>query len=130
MKKTPAADFGLEPEMQPVVDELLRRMKDDGDDGSESELDVHFLAWAVSNCHILARRELNPLQPYVNPDSLAIERWQHVLRNFIYGFIAYYTHGGGCSNCGSLPHTTTCIVSRFEKVLEHQRLPSQSPCRS
>jgi hypothetical protein len=41
---------------------------------------VQLLAWAVSNCHTLARRELNRLRPYVTPDTLAIERWEHVQR--------------------------------------------------
>lgn len=44
------------------------------------DVDVQLLAWAVSNCHTLARRELNRLRPYVVPDTLAIERWEHVLR--------------------------------------------------
>lgn len=32
-------------------------------------------------------------------------------------FIAYYSGGGGCSNCGGLPHTTTCFVGRFQRAL-------------
>lgn len=48
--------------------------------GDDYAVDVQLLAWAVSNCHTLARRELNRLRPYVNPDTLAIERWEHVLR--------------------------------------------------
>ncbi len=46
----------------------------------ETPPDMQLLAWAVSNCHTLARRELNRLRPYVNPDTLAIERWEHVQR--------------------------------------------------
>jgi len=29
-------------------------------------------------------------------------------------FIAYYKRGGGCSNCGGLPHADSCFVGRFE----------------
>lgn len=32
-------------------------------------------------------------------------------------FIAYYSREGGCSNCGGLPHTTTCFVGLFQKAL-------------
>jgi len=39
----------------------------------EVELDVHLLAWAVSNCHTLARRRLRA-------QSADVEWWQHVLR--------------------------------------------------
>jgi hypothetical protein len=33
-------------------------------------------------------------------------------------FIAYYQRGGGCSNCGGLPHSETCFVGRFIAALE------------
>ena len=36
--------------------------------------------WTLDNIYTIARRELNRLQPYVIPDTLAIERWGHVLR--------------------------------------------------
>lgn len=45
-----------------------------------SEVDVQLLAWAVSNCHTLARRELNRFRPYGTPDTLTIERWEHIIR--------------------------------------------------
>jgi hypothetical protein len=32
-------------------------------------------------------------------------------------FVAYYSRGGGCSNCGGLPHTDTCFVGRFMSAL-------------
>ena len=32
-------------------------------------------------------------------------------------FVAYYTAGGGCSNCGGTPHATSCFVLQFEKAL-------------
>ena len=35
------------------------------------------------------------------------------LRDTASAFIAYYSRGGGCSNCGGLPHTDTCFVARF-----------------
>jgi len=33
-------------------------------------------------------------------------------------FIAYYSRGGGCSNCGGLPHSATCFVGRFVSALD------------
>jgi hypothetical protein len=33
-------------------------------------------------------------------------------------FIAYYTRGGGCSNCGGSPHSDTCFVGRFIAALD------------
>lgn len=37
--------------------------------------------WALDNIYTMARRELNRLQqPYAVPDTLAIERWRHVLQ--------------------------------------------------
>lgn len=38
------------------------------------------------------------------------------LRDTASDFIGYYTGGGGCSNCGGLPHTTTCFVARFNRA--------------
>lgn len=32
-------------------------------------------------------------------------------------FVAYYTHRGGCSNCGGLPHSASCFVGRFLEAL-------------
>jgi len=31
--------------------------------------------------------------------------------------IARYTENGGCSNCGGVPHTTTCMVGQFAALL-------------
>ena len=39
-------------------------------------------------------------------------------------FIDYYTKAGGCSNCGGVPHTTTCFVGRFTAALA---APPQTP---
>ncbi len=50
------------------------------DTGAIESEQVQLLAWAVSNCHTLARRELNRLRPYINLNKLAIERWEHVQR--------------------------------------------------
>jgi hypothetical protein len=36
-------------------------------------------------------------------------------------FVAYYSRSGGCSNCGGLPHTTTCFVGRFQSALPSVR---------
>jgi hypothetical protein len=39
-------------------------------------------------------------------------------------FIAYYTTrdgGTGCSNCGGVPHSTTCFVARFQDALERAK---------
>src|SRR5882757_6384550 len=44
-----------------------------------TEVDVQLLAWAVSNCHTLARREINRLEKGGALLQM-IERWQHVLR--------------------------------------------------
>jgi hypothetical protein len=38
------------------------------------------LQWTLDNVYTMARRELNRLEPYATPDTLAIERWGHVLR--------------------------------------------------
>ena len=40
---------------------------------ADPEPDAHLLAWAVSNCHTLARRRLNA-------HSADTEWWQHVIR--------------------------------------------------
>ena len=52
------------------------------------------------------------------------------LRDTASAFIAYYSRGGGCSNCGGLPHTDTCFVARFSdaagwpvSVREHPPAP-------
>lgn len=34
-----------------------------------------------------------------------------------YDFARYYVAGGGCSNCGGLPHMDTCFVGRFVVAL-------------
>jgi len=31
--------------------------------------------------------------------------------------IARYTADGGCSNCGWVPHTTTCMIGQFAALL-------------
>jgi hypothetical protein len=46
----------------------------------QEEVDVHLLAWAVSNCHTLARRELNRLKRLPVDGALSVERWEHVQR--------------------------------------------------
>jgi hypothetical protein len=47
------------------------------------DVDVQLLAWAVSNCHTLARRRLNALRQRVPLDALLEKEfvsWDHVLR--------------------------------------------------
>ncbi len=39
------------------------------------------------------------------------------LRDIAADFVMYYTRRGGCSNCGGLPHSTTCFVGLFESAL-------------
>lgn len=36
--------------------------------------------WAVSNCHTLARRELNRTKAFADLDRTTRERWEHVIR--------------------------------------------------
>lgn len=40
-------------------------------------------------------------------------------------FIAYYSRGGGCSNCGGLPHSSECFVGRFQAALARVGVPPQ-----
>ena len=42
-------------------------------------------------------------------------------------FISYYSRGGGCSNCGGLPHSDTCFVGRFIVALESASSPPRVP---
>lgn len=39
------------------------------------------------------------------------------LREHAEHFIRYYTHRGGCSNCGGVPHSTECFVGRVLAAL-------------
>jgi hypothetical protein len=46
------------------------------------------------------------------------------LRDTASDFVAYYSRGGGCSNCGGLPHTDTCFVGRFIVAAGWQSAPA------
>lgn len=41
-----------------------------------------------------------------------------VLRGIIAAGVVRYRQNGGCSNCGGVPHTATCLVGQLELWLE------------
>lgn len=67
--------------------------------------------------------------PVVDPNQVrppappAPPRRQDVVYEVALEFIAYYSRGGGCSNCGGLPHTDTCFVGRFSAALGRPAFP-------
>ena len=59
---------------------LIERPEKSEGNSAKSEGNSARLQWTLDNIYTMARRELNRLQPYAVPDTLAIERWGHVLR--------------------------------------------------
>ncbi len=65
----------------------------------------------------LARRPDDRVTAYCSqPDVDAIDAGREALRIAREG-VPRYLQNGGCSNCGSVPHTATCLVGQLAALL-------------
>jgi hypothetical protein len=58
-------------------------------------------------------KELERFDP---ADALTLDAGREALKIAREG-IPSYLQNGGCSNCGALPHTATCLVGQFAALL-------------
>jgi hypothetical protein len=83
---------------------------------------------------LIAMTDVDPTRLAVPPGrSVTQEAEKPIERSHVadiaYDFCRYYVKGGGCSNCGGLPHADTCFVGRFivALALDTLREPAVPP---